>query len=795
MSFLKHPLLAVVLLFVFQPSFGQQAVVHKCATDQMEQALRDAHPDWVVHIDQANAALDLHALEQKESASKQGTVYIIPVVFHVLHDFGPENITEEQIYTAMRVLNDDFRMRNLDIVDVIPEFQSITGDAEIEFRLARFDPSGDPTTGIEKIATPETFIGDDDSKLGPWPRDQYLNVWTADVVGVGNAAAYAYLPGSVDFAFSAPIDGILSNHEYIGNVGTGSIGGSSRTLTHEVGHFLNLSHPWGGNNDSGDPGNCAIDDGVSDTPNTLGASGCNLASVTCGSLDNIQNLMDYSSCERMLTQGQVARMRSALTSTIAERNELWQSGNLTATGVDQLWEANFITNDRVICAGDDVAFVDRTAYGQTSWDWDLTGGLPANSDQAEPVVTFNAPGLYNITLEASNGTASKTETKTDYILVTPHVGTHLPYSEGFEEDEVPNLEWFPVNFNEDNFRWERNTFVGATGTASMKMNNFSNTSETREIFNSTSFDFSPLTTISFSFKVAYAQRFVTSDDRLSLECSKDCGESWLQLWTVSGAGLASVPASNSAFNPTSPDHWTTFSANFMPPDYYVENLRFRFVLTNGGGNNLYLDDIEIEGDFDPVPVLEVPENNGPTQAENVLLNWKAVEGVTSYEYELDEDPTFTSPALQTGTKDYISVDPRNEDTEFQTAGLKRGQTYHWRVRANGPAGTSDWSEPWSFAVSADGVGIEDAVSEFLSVQVFPNPMTNKSVILVQLEQAQKVNIGVYDILGREVAKIADEYLSPGEHQFSLDKKTMSEGLYLVRVRSENSDSVIKLMVN
>ena len=52
-------------------------------------------------------------------------VYIVPVVFHIMHQNGAENISDEQVWDAMEILNRDFAMQNEDIEDVIPAFQDI----------------------------------------------------------------------------------------------------------------------------------------------------------------------------------------------------------------------------------------------------------------------------------------------------------------------------------------------------------------------------------------------------------------------------------------------------------------------------------------------------------------------------------------------------------------------------------------------------------------------------------------------------------------------------------------------
>ena len=75
----------------------------------------------------------------KESTPK-GVVYKIPVVFHVLHNEGVENISDEQIYDALSILNRDFRKLNADTANVNADFEGMPADSEIEFVLSTKAP-------------------------------------------------------------------------------------------------------------------------------------------------------------------------------------------------------------------------------------------------------------------------------------------------------------------------------------------------------------------------------------------------------------------------------------------------------------------------------------------------------------------------------------------------------------------------------------------------------------------------------------------------------------------------------
>src|SRR5690606_17618503 len=96
----------------------------------------------------ARIAADDDALEQFTQAwgeFRGGGPYIIPVVFHIIHQNGAENISDEQVEDAIRVANLDFNKQNADWSTVRPEFLDILADVGLEFRLARKDPQGNCT--------------------------------------------------------------------------------------------------------------------------------------------------------------------------------------------------------------------------------------------------------------------------------------------------------------------------------------------------------------------------------------------------------------------------------------------------------------------------------------------------------------------------------------------------------------------------------------------------------------------------------------------------------------------------
>lgn len=572
-----------------------------CGTDQQMARVFAENPQLKAEFEAREAeaeAADRAAFAtgyMDNTRSVMPPVYIIPIVFHIIHNYGAENISDAQIIDQVRILNEDFRKLNADTSLVVPGFQGIVADAEIEFRLANLDPNGNCTNGIDRIVSQETYIGDDGSKLNYWPRANYLNVWVVNTISSG-AAGYAYLPGT---APSASVDGIMILSTYIGSIGTGNPG-TSRALTHEIGHFLNLQHTWGSTNN---PGVSCGNDGVSDTPITEGWTSCNLTNndvCNPGIDENVQNFMEYAYCSRMFTTGQRTRMRSALTSSVASRSTLWSAANLTATGVNNnppnvcAPEADFKPGSIVtICAGGSVAFTDQSWKGTpTSWSWSFPGGTPSTSTSQNPTITYSTPGVYSVTLTASNASGSDAFTRTNFVQVLSSSAqySNSTYVEGMENASTFSSDWTIVNPGGNG--WVRSTATAFTGAACVRYDNTSNSGGQIEELIGSTINMSAIANPVFTFRVAYALRATGDNDRLRVLVSTNCGQTWTQRYAKSGSILATAPTTSGSFTPNA-SQWRLETVSLNSSLQSATNVRIKFEFESDGGNDVYIDDINI----------------------------------------------------------------------------------------------------------------------------------------------------------------------------------------------------------
>lgn len=604
----------LAFLFVFSTSAvwsqNDNEALTPCGTNEvMDQfILENPEMESVIRADQE----ELEEFTQQFINSKiDGDTLYVPVVFHIIHLDGPENISSDIVHESIARLNIDYMAMNADTANVIDPFKDLIPVTNIQFRLATIDPSGNCTSGITRTFSPETEIGDHETQLLiQWPRNKYLNVWVVRNIESG-AAAYSRYPSTVN---NFPTyDGIVNRYDYLG--------ANERTLTHEVGHWINLRHVWGDSNEPELLSNCSEDDLVSDTPLCIGNSGgCNTSYESCGSLDNVQNYMNYASCSINFTQGQSDRMRAALTSSIAQRNNLWTEANMAATGIDvepTLCASEFYTDRTVVCLTDTIEFFDDSYNGVIStWNWIFEGGTPATSDEENPVVTYaNAEaGTYDVTLTVGDGLIEKTTVKTNFIDVL-RSGVEIPYNETFETVAgFPSVDW--SIFSIDNTEWEITENAAAVGSKSAYLNNrIQSDGEIDELIYAT-VDLSGLEAAEISFKFAYAKRNDDNTDVLKLGITRNCADSWVikkRLKATTGT-LVTADNQTSDFVPSA-DEWGEVVVA-LSSLYYIENFRYKFEMENGGGNNVYVDDIKI---YDPT-IVGINEVNKASLHYNVYPN-------------------------------------------------------------------------------------------------------------------------------------------------------------------------------
>lgn len=601
--------LALIGLLASPSVFGQ-GFPEPCAATDYNKLLMQNDPQFELNQQQLERETQQYIANKTIAERDSHLTKIIPLVFHILHDYGTENISDAQILDQVKRLNEDFRKLADDYANIPDTFKKDHADTKIEFRLAQLDPNGDCTNGIVRQQSNRTNMDypNENAALKAesyWPNDMYVNVWVVRSIG-GTINGYAQFPGGNNLT-----DGIVVRHGVVGSIETGAGSNNGRTTAHELGHLFNLRHVWG-------DGPCGQDDLVPDTPESDAPNyGCPIGHESCGSLDNFYALMDYSdgSCRKMFTNGQSDRMHTALESSVSGRSNLWSESNLIATGTNDDYvaqickpRADFRPAKNLACVGDEIRMNNYTWQSEPdSIRWVVfKDSIEIYSSEEEPTIEFLEEGTYSVKLYVANESGADSLTRSDVILINPGVGAKAPIKQGMEDAGFPEDGW--VNLNEDGNRMFEVTYDAAyTGGASLFWANPNGLpSGDQASLLSPVIDLSKAGSPVMTFQYAYARRNTSNNDILRVYISDNCGRTWKPRFVKSGPTLETTAGPVSGTFYPDGSEWTEVEVSLATVNG-ASNALVRFDFISGGGNNFYLDDINIIDKNPPVGVNSVTD--------------------------------------------------------------------------------------------------------------------------------------------------------------------------------------------
>jgi hypothetical protein len=612
----------ILLFFCFQlalhvPSFSQE----RCGTTEYEKSRnKNQQKESTDQFEKWMSSKLSRRSKIPFSVQATQTTYSIPVVVHIIHNGEPIgtglNLSEAQINSQLKVLNDDFNRLNADQTNTPALFLPVAASFSVQFILAKQDPDGLPTNGIVRIrgsksswSSAENFAIKSQSY---WPAEQYLNIW---VIALTDFLGYAQFPvsnlaGLENSSNERVTDGIVVNYREFGSSADGNFDlapryNKGRTLTHEMGHFFGLRHIWG------DETGCTGNDFVADTPTQSNStSNCPVhPQPDCAATKMFQNFLDYTddACMNLFTQGQVDRMltiiqnsprRKELTTSIGLQpptsftNDLGIkkivapgttacSGILTPSILVRNYGTNSITNAQLQVKRNSITIETKNIVLSLAPDAEqqidflpITLGLQS-TDQFEFKITFVNSVVDNNVVNNSKSISTTTPTE-----------SALPLTENFS---VFPSGW-KTNNPDDLTTWTTTT---SNGTPSIYLNyyDYAEIGATDQLV-SPQLDLTNTTTAVLTFDRAYAQYPGTTGENLTVAVSTGCrfDNSSAILFNKSDAALATVPNKTSRFVPIATD-WKTQVISLS--QFIGQKIQVAFVGTNANGNNLYIKNVKV----------------------------------------------------------------------------------------------------------------------------------------------------------------------------------------------------------
>jgi len=129
-----------------------------------------------------------------------------------------------------------------------------------------------------------------------------------------------------------------------------------------------------------------------------------------------------------------------------------ETEDYTVVITGNILNAAFTANESEICYGSEVEYYDNSIGNITSWEWEFPGGTPSTSSEQNPVVTYNTPGMFGVTLTVGDGTTTNTASMLEYIIV---------YDDPATPDTPTGLE--EMCQDAENCSYTTNNASGATG--------------------------------------------------------------------------------------------------------------------------------------------------------------------------------------------------------------------------------------------------------------------------------------------------------------------------------------------
>ena len=586
-----------------------------------------------------------------------------------------------------------------------------------------------------------------------------------------NLCGYSSFPGGTDRIFMA--NGCTS---------------SGNTLAHELGHYFGLYHPhevaFGA--ELVDGSNCTTDgDKLCSTPadpNLTGRVNSSNCSYTGDSKDAngdfyvpmIENIMSYSpdQCQDIFTLEQYEKMRGILE---IDRDYL----NLEYSSFAIVFSANKSEG----CFPLQVKFSDES-IGASERVWTFPGGTPSTSTAKEPSVIYNEPGIFNVQLDIKNLDNEELNTsKDDFIKIIDPSQNLLSsnVNRRFISGLVETNDWRVVNQDPNNFFKISN--VGFEDNGSLVIENFNNSNIGEvEYFVSPKIDFTDLGFIDINFKLAYSG-FESLDtikfDKLELVAKEPCDENWTIIKELTEESILTSTKIETPFSPLNQD-WSdiaeTYTRNNID-DFTSIELAFR--VTNGDGNNLYLDNISIEPDYNIAApeLLEITQNSSGKN----IVRW--------VDNSNNENAFNIERSINGGAFEVINVANKNGTTYLDTEESQSG-VYSYRVRANG----INFNSVYSNTVSVDLItALENEIDDkSKNLVIYPNP-ANSEIAIINLEN-NITSFEINNIWGSQV-KIKNINMEKS-NTLNIDVSDLKTGVYLLTLKSgDDRTSTIRFIKN
>jgi uncharacterized protein (TIGR02145 family) len=231
--------------------------------------------------------------------------------------------------------------------------------------------------------------------------------------------------------------------------------------------------------------------------------------------------------------------------------------------------------------------------------------------------------------------------------------------------------------------------------------------------------------------------------------------------------------------------------------HYMNLNDYNSVINVGSYYNYYGFSVRCVKDESPLPiqlgsfiVIPNPVGNG------VKLEWQTISEINNYgfyierKFNIGQNFTDIPNSFIAGHGTTIEM----QEYSFVDNTLTIPGTYHYRLRQVDNDGLVHYSHVVSINTSSLTVN-EIAPIEFRVHQNYPNPTNPKTTIRFSVDKVEHATVIIYDVLGKEVAKLFDGITQPGRYySIEFDGSSLSSGIYFYKVSTESHSEMRKLVL-
>ncbi len=474
--------------------------------------------------------------------------------------------------------------------------------------------------------------------------------------------------------------------------------------------------------------------------------------------------------------------------------------------------ANFAADETVVCTdnGGNVTFTDNSAGNPTSWNWSFPGATPATSTMQNPSVVYSTPGIYNVSLIATNANGSDTSMITSYITVVS--GTNCPNCISASATDVP------ISISATGTP-SITSMLTVAGSGTIAEVNITNVVGVHTWISDLTFT---LTSPAGTSVVLMAEPCGSEDD-FDLGFSDAAATNTLPCPPIGGADY--IPANPlAAFNGENPQGVWMFTVDdganqdggslngWTLEICFISNATCNLSVTTssvpscGGASGSAT--VATSGGTAPFTYQWDAAANNQTTATAMNLTQGTYTVVVSDAMGCQETGTVTvtEPAPLTVTITHTDENGTNGDgTATATpAGGTPSYTYLW---SNGQTGASiSGLSAGTYDVSItdiNGCSITESViigmntavidiEHLESFELYPNPSDGRFTILVEFDHAEKASLAIYNVLGQ---RLFTKAINGKSLSVPIEMAEQATGIYFAELSTEKGKAVVRFLKN